>query len=271
MKQKQIVRFFFLLVLAYLLTLAGIYVFQRHFLFFPSATYETPQAAHANPRFSEMDVTTEDGLKLKAWYAPPTTKKETIVFFHGNATYLSSAAPWAAPYLAAGYGFYIVEYRGYSGMPGAPSETGLYADASAAINALKARGVSEDNMIFWGHSLGTGVAVQMARVFHPRGLILLAPFLSISDMAQVRFPYFPVKYLTRDRFDSSAKIKDLHVPLLLANGGLDRVVPVAQGRALYALANEPKQYYFDPQGAHSDMFDRGFDKIVMEWMANNSL
>jgi pimeloyl-ACP methyl ester carboxylesterase len=131
------------------------------------------------------------------------------VFFHGNGDRLASVAGNSAPYIGAGYGFLLVEYRGYSGMPGSPTEQGLYADARANIRKLMEAGVNEDDIILFGHSLGTGVATQMATEFHVRGLILLAPYLSIPNMAQIRFPLFPAEYITKDRFENFKKISTL--------------------------------------------------------------
>src|ERR1700722_5587571 len=137
----------------YLVALAGIYCFQRSLMYFPpSHVYVTPQEAHADPALRELTVRTEDGLDLKGWYGPATSKPLTLVFFHGNGDSLRTAAPIAAPYLAAGYGFLLVEYRGYSGLPGHPTETGLYADARAYLKSLIASGVKEDDIVLFGHS-----------------------------------------------------------------------------------------------------------------------
>jgi len=191
---------------------------------------------------------------LKAWYAPATSKPFTFVFFHGNGDSLYGASLIADPYIAAGYGFLIAEYRGYSGLPGKPTEAGLYADARACIYALLAQGVKSENLILFGHSLGTGVAVQMAEEFHVGGVMLLAPFLSVPAMAQREFPYFPAKYLALDRFENVEKMKKIHAPLLIVNGANDQVVPPAQGRQLYDLANEPRQFYSLPDHGHNDLF-----------------
>jgi fermentation-respiration switch protein FrsA (DUF1100 family) len=248
--------------------LAGsVYVFQRHFLFFPTAVYETPQQANVDARFHELRAHTDDGLDLVSWYAPASDSKRVIVFFHGNKDYLKTAARVAAPYLAAGYGFALLEYRGYSGMPGEPTEKGLYADARAQISRLEQQGVKAQDMVFYGHSLGTGVAVEMADQFHPAGLILLAPYVSITRMGQLRFPYLPVRYLAKDTFDSLQKIRTLQVPLLIANGGHDNVIPPSQGEQLFTAAPSPKKYFFDPNGGHSDMFGPPFATESLTWLA----
>src|SRR5271157_5364603 len=222
----------------YLMALIGFFVFQRSFLYFPSHDHVYLSDAHANRAFKEFTVRTEDGLDLKAWYAPATSRPFTFVFFHGNGDSLYTASPIADPYIAAGYGFLLLEYRGYSGLPGKPTEAGLYADGRAYIRWLMAQGIKGDKIILFGHSLGTGVAVQMAGEFQVGGVILLAPYLSIAKMAQVEFPYFPAEYLALDRYESDKKIGKIHVPLLIVNGAKDQLIPPSQGKQLYALANE---------------------------------
>lgn len=214
----------------------------------------------------ELSVKTEDGLDLTGWYSPATGQKLTLVFFHGNGDGLRTASIIPSPYIAKGYGFLLTEYRGYSGMPGSPSEKGLYDDARAYIKNLIAFGVKEENIVLFGHSLGTGAAVHMASEFHVRGLILLAPYMSIAKMAQIRFPIFPAEYLVKDRFENFKKIPNLHLPILITNGGRDMIIPPSQGQQLFALANEPKQFLFVPEAGHNDLFNSNFVNVSLKWL-----
>ena len=163
-----------LAVVLYLIALVAVFILQRKFLYFPNHVYVPLSEAAVNPAFRELPVRTEDGLDLKGWYAPATTKPFTIVFFHGNGDNLYRAAHIADPYITAGYGFLVSEYRGYSGLPGKPTEQGLYADGRAYLRALEAQGVKPENIILFGHSLGTGVATQLATESRVGGLMLLA-------------------------------------------------------------------------------------------------
>jgi fermentation-respiration switch protein FrsA (DUF1100 family) len=266
----------FLLALLILLVLYGAAVayidsIQRNLLYFPSHSYVTPREALADPALTEFPVRTADGIALKGWYAPATTKPLTLVYFHGNADDLESAAPVAAIYIRAGYGVLIAEYRGYSGLPGSPTEAGLYADARAYVSALIASGVQENSIVLFGRSLGTGVAAQMAAEFHAGGLILLSPYRSIPEVAKSHFWFLPVDLLMKDRFDTAGKIKSITVPLLIANGGQDQVIPPSQGRDLFAMASEPKQFYFAVPAGHNDMFGYGFTAASVEWLDGLSL
>src|SRR3974390_1777739 len=149
----------FISIGVYLLFMALFFVAQRSLLYYRTSTYTALAEARANGAFREIAVRPQDGVKLKSWYAPATGKPFTIVFFHGNADSLRTAAGVADPYIVAGYGFLLAEYRGYSGLPGVPSETGLYNDARAYLRDLMARGVASSQVILFGQSLGTGVAV----------------------------------------------------------------------------------------------------------------
>lgn len=252
-------------VTLYLVLLLIFFFTQRSLLYYPTHSYTSLAEAHANVAFKEISVRTADGIELKAWYAPATTEPETIVFFHGNGDNLRTASVIAEPYIAAGYGFLLAEYRGYSGLPGSPTEAGIYADARAYLQHLVAHGVESKQIILFGHSLGTGVAVQMAAEFHTRGLMLLAPYLSIAKLAQIDFPFFPSSYLALDRFDSEKKIKLIHTPLLIVNGSVDQVIPPSQGSALYSRANDPKEFHSLPNLGHNDAFDE-FAQISLRWI-----
>jgi fermentation-respiration switch protein FrsA (DUF1100 family) len=259
--KKTLVTFVFL----YISSLLAVFFFQKELIYFPKHKYMSLEQAHLQSSFQEMGVITEDWVSLKGWYAPARNKKATIVFFHGNKDSLITAHTVAKPYIAAEYGFLLVEYRGYSGLPGEPSEEGFYADARAYINKLIASGVAAKDIILFGHSLGSGVATQMAIEYDVAGLMLLAPFSSLEEMAQLRFPFVPAHYLLLDRFDNDQKVSSLHMPLLVAHGTKDTVVPPSQGKKLFARANEPKQFKSFPGFGHSDLFNE-FAVAGLDWI-----
>lgn len=262
---KRFVRWSKFVVVVYLMVVAFFFLIQRNLLYLPTHTYTPLAQAYANRAFQEISVRTDDGLNLKAWYAPATSKACTIVFFHGNGDSLLTSSQIANPYIAAGYGFLVAEYRGYSGLPGSPTEAGLYADASADLRGLKARGVDEQHVILYGHSLGTGVAVEMATEFHPEGVMLLAPYLSIPKAAQSQYPFLPASLMALDRFDNEERIELVHAPLLIANGDQDGVIPPSQGRKLYSIANEPKEFHSLAGRGHNDAFN-AFAPISLDWL-----
>ncbi len=262
--KRRIKRLLAILAGFYLLCLIVLFVSQRSLLYYPSHSWVPLKEAQVNLAFQEISAQTADGIDLKAWYAPATTKPFTFVFFHGNGDSLFSASAVANPYIHAGYGFLVAEYRGFSGLPGKPTEAGLYADARAYLYALKARGVPGEYIILFGHSLGTGIATQMADEFHVGGLVLLAPFLSVGEMAQHDYPIFPAKLIVLDRFENDIKVGRIHAPLLILNGTDDQVIPPSQGKQLYALAHEPRQFISLPGHGHNDLFDDAAP-LILDW------
>ena len=263
---KNLKKILIALLTIYLGGFAYLIAFQRHYLYHPNHEYVSPESLDLGIAFKEFPARTQDGIDLKGWYMPATTKPLTIVFFHGNADHLSNAAPVAKSYIAAGYGFLVTEYRGFSGMAGRPTEDGFYDDARTFINKLIADGIKPQNIVLMGHSLGSGVATQMASEFPVGGLILVAPFTSIPDMAQLQYPYYPARYFVWDRFDNAAKIADLPMPILIVNGDKDDLVPITHGQHLFDLAHAPKQYHLFPDRDHSDILNSEFYDLNLKWL-----
>lgn len=253
------------LILAYAVFVAALAMTQSNMMYFPDKEPFEP-SAWALKELELFPVTTEDGLQLKSWYVAPKAKdKFTVVFFHGNAGHLGMRNYKVRPWIDAGYGALLIGYRGY-GNPGKPSEKGLYMDARAAIDALISRGTPEVGLVFYGESLGTGVATEMSTKYRAAALILESPFTSFSDVGSHHYPLVPVRYLMRDRYNSLEKISDVHMPLLLLHGENDNIVPVKQGRKLFAAANEPKQAVFVPTAGHNDVYDLNIQQQVLQFM-----
>lgn len=257
------------LAVLYGLLCGGMYLFQRDLLY-PGAHhggYRPPQESNLADRFDEVKLLTTDGVELTGWHAHGDGAHPTIVFMHGNADTMAGTASIAHPYIARGYAAFIVPYRGYDGQRGNPTEQGLYADARAAATWLKATGLRPGDMVLFGHSLGTGVATQLAAELKPRALVLFAPFTSTVDVAKRLYPFLPVSLLAKDRFDNAAKIARVGVPVFVAHGDADRTVPFAQGKALADMARQPKLFVPLPGAGHGDLFDDAVAPLT-EWLAS---
>jgi len=254
-----------IILIAYLVMAAWLYINQRAMLYFPSA--ERPAPVDAG--FPDMDAVhfqTTDGLTLYGWYKVAERSRPTIIYFHGNAGNLLNHSQFARPLLDAGYGVLLVEYRGYGGNPGKPSEEGLYKDARAGIDYLKGAGIPESDLVIFGTSLGTGVAVKMATEYSPRALILQSPYTSIAKAGQHHYWYMPVRLLAKDRFPADEMIGDVAAPLLVLVGEGDIIIPPGMSRQLYALANEPKTLVEVANSGHNDLSHNGGIKAVLEFL-----
>lgn len=257
-------------VAVYFLMVAALYLAQRSLIYLPDRSRPDPAASGA-PEMAVVELTTDDGLELVAWWRPPVSAAAPVmILFHGNAGHIGHRSHKIRPYLDRGWGVLLTTWRGYSGNPGTPTEDGLVADGRAALAFLAHQGISTRRTVFYGESLGGGVAIALAadatRAFVPAAIVLEAAFTSIPDVAASRFPIFPVRLLIRDRFDTLSRIGHVQAPILVIHGERDRVIPVAQGRRLLAAANAPKTGHFIPGAGHNDLAAFGLAERVIEFV-----
>ena len=228
-----------------------LYTQQARLLYMNTPGAETPDIQGLAIR--DVRIKTPDGETLEAWYEPPRPGMPVILFLHGQGAGLAMGKWRYIRMHKEGVGYLALAYRGFSGSTGTPSEKGLFTDGVAAYDWLKAQGFKDSDIVIHGHSLGSGVATYVATQRPARALILEAPFTAASDVARERYPYMPVDLLMHDRFESRKRIKDVHMPLLIAHGTADHVVPFSEGKALYDLANEPKTFVVMPGSDHNTL------------------
>jgi fermentation-respiration switch protein FrsA (DUF1100 family) len=236
----------------------GLFVWQRHIIFLTG--HERPEPAEAGvPGVEVLSLRTADGLDLLAWYHPPSDEARPVVLFlHGNSGHIGHRASRLARLAEDGWGTLLVEYRGFGGNPGTPSEDGLALDARAAYAALTGRGIAADRIVVWGESLGTAVAVRLASEENVGAVLLEAPFTSMVDMARMRYPWIPIDTLLKDRFEAIGRVAALHVPLLVMQGLRDDVVPPAMGQRMFAAATVPEREFWRAATAgHNDLAEHG--------------
>ncbi|MGB7034289.1 MAG: alpha/beta hydrolase [Xanthobacteraceae bacterium] len=246
---------------------AMIYFAQRSLMYFPDRTYTSPAAAGL-PEASEVPLTTSDGLKIHVWQVPPQPGKPVILYFHGNGGSLRYRVERFRRLIGAGIGLVALEYRGYGGLSGNPTERGLIRDAEAAYAYTAAR-YPTPQIVVWGESLGTGVAVALAAEKPVGRLILEAPFTSALAIAESRYWYLPVRLLMKDQFRSDERIKRVTAPLLILHGVDDRVVPFSMGEHMFELANKPKHIVRFLDGGHEDLDQNGALDAVARFLAGD--
>ena len=189
----------------YVCGLLALFFAQRAVLFpVPTTARTAPQAA-GFPEAEEHILTTADGEKVIVWHVPARPGRPVVLYFHGNGDYLAGFFGRFRSIIADGTGIVALSYRGYAGSTGQPSEQGLLQDAAAAYAFTAAR-YRADNIVVWGFSLGTGVAVALAAEQRIGRLILEAPYTSIADVAASAFWFAPVRLLMRDQFRSDGRI-----------------------------------------------------------------
>jgi len=252
--------------LGYLGVVGVLYVKQREMLFpIPTAVRTAPEAA-GFAQAEEHLLTTADGEKIIVWHVPAKPGRRIVIYCPGNGDSLAGSAGRFRNVVTDGTGLIALSYRGYAGSSGHPSERGLLTDA-AATYAFAASRYETGRMIAWGYSLGTGVAVALAADHPFAGLILEAPYTSITDVAAAAFPYLPVRLLLKDRFASDARIQRVTAPLLVMHGTEDTTVPITFGERLFGLAHEPKRFVPLVGGRHDDLDNFGATETARQFIA----
>ncbi|BBX18827.1 hypothetical protein MDUV_36870 [Mycolicibacterium duvalii] len=224
---------------------------QRRLIYFPS-TGPVPSAASVLPGARDVVVHTSDGLALGAWFLPGAPGPATLVL-SGNGGDRTMRAPLAAALHGMGMSVLLLDYRGYGGNPGRPTEEGLAADARAAQDWLARQPqVDPARIAYFGESLGGAVAIGLAVETPPAALVLRSPFTSLTDVAAEHYPWLPARRLLLDRYPSIERIPALNAALLVVAGDSDDIVPATLSRRLYDAAPEPKQYVSIPGAGHND-------------------
>jgi len=258
-----------LFLVAYLVILLGMLWLENSLLYFPKPYDGGLRWQPGEPNVEDAWFQAADGAKLHGWYYHHPNPKAVVLFAHGNAgnvAYWSRVgSQWRQDLNVS---ILVFDYRGYGRSEGSPGEAGLLADGRAARAWLAKRaGVAEHQIVLFGRSIGGGVVVDLA-TDGARGLILERTFTSIPDAAASHFPWLPVRLVMRNRFDSLAKIKNYHGPLLMSHGDADTVVPMQLGRQLFEAANDPKEWIMVAGGEHNDEQPHSYYAAVGEFLAN---
>ncbi|QFG70232.1 alpha/beta hydrolase [Ornithinimicrobium pratense] len=214
-----------------MLTLLGgvVSVGQRGLIYFPDRS-APPPATEVVPGARDVTLSTHDGLELTAWLVPARPDLDdgvAVLFLPGNGGNRAGRVQIAEHLSERGLTVLLVDYRGYGGNPGRPSESGLAADALAAQERLVAEGFDQDRQVYVGESLGTGVAAALAAARPPAGMLLRSPFTELADVGRTHYPWLPVGLLLRDRYPVLAHIRELEVPVTVVRGTADQVVPTS--------------------------------------------
>jgi uncharacterized protein len=244
----------FSLLAVVVVVLALTFVFQRRLMYFPTGDVPTPDEIGLT-HVEAVTFPTADGLVLQGWFvqSAQSPARYTVLVFNGNAGNRAYRAGLAAVLRRHGLAVFLFDYRGFGGNPGSPSETGLATDGRAAREYLLSRpDVHASRIIYFGESLGTAVAVELAAEHEPAGLILRSPFASMTELAQLHYPFLPVRQLLRDRFASVDRIGRIRSPLLVIAGARDRIVPMEQSRRLFDAAVASKSFVTIPNADHND-------------------
>ena len=238
---------FLILLIIYISVVVFLFFYQRKLLYHPSENNYLDET-QLNHKIEKKYIQSND--KLVSWYFKKNSKFKTILFLHGNAGKLDNRVYKLNELSKLDLNYLIVAYRGFSGNTGKPTESGLYEDANFAKIWLNKNGVKDKDIIIYGESLGTAVAVDLGSRFKFSGIILESPFTSMLELAQKYYPIFPVKLILKDKYESRKKVNDIKSPVLVMHGKKDKIVPFYMGEQMFETLSTLKYSYFNDKDDH---------------------
>ncbi len=231
----------------------------EHLLFLPGRGDPGPPPTLDGVAGNALTLRTGDGVGIQAWwYARPERDAPKLLLLHGNAGTIRDRIPLARGLLREGVSVLLLEYRGYGGSEGKPSEAGLHADSRAGYEYLVGK-EGAGGVILFGRSMGGAVAARLAGEVPVSGVILESVFTSLEAMARSLYPFLPgiLFRRLRGRFATLDRVRDVEAPILVVHGTGDELVPLAMGLELFEAAGEPKLWMGISGAGHNNVFQVG--------------
>lgn len=228
----------------------AIYLFQSRMVYFPVREMAaTP--GDFGLAYETVSLRASDGVQIEAWFIPAAEPRGVVLYCHGNGGNISHRLDVLRLLHLERLSVVIFDYRGYGHSEGSPSEQGTYLDAEIAWQHLVAgRGVEPSRIIIWGESLGGAIASWLASRHPSGGLVLQSTFTSVPDVAAERYPFFPVRLLTRFRYNTAQNLERVRQPVLVIHSRQDEMIAFRHGQNLFAIAHVPKMF-LEISGSHN--------------------
>lgn len=237
-------------------------------MMFLPATHRVQPIEVDLPGVVEVTLRNESGDRLYSWYGKAEAGQPTILFFHGNGGSIPTRHERFRQWMSEGFGMFMLGYPGYGGSDGVPSERTFREASQLAYDFLREQGVSAEDIVIYGQSIGTGVAVWLASEQIARALILEAPMTSAIDVAETHYPYLPVSLLLKDKFLSIDYVGKIDMPLLIVHGDADQIIGIEHGRSLFEAAIEPKAFFQVKGAGHNNLISYPIVETIKEYVVN---
>lgn len=264
---RYLSKILYFIIALYIIALVYLYNVQREIIYEPD-TAKLILAESYKKYFTEVSIDTKDGLKLISWYAKSVDNKPTILYFHGSHGSIIDRIDNLIPFVKYGFGLLMLSYRGYGGNQGEISEEGFYKDARAGIKFLLDKNIELPNIILFGESLGTGIAIQMAIEYPAKLLILQSPYTSMVDLAYIKYPMFPNKWFVKDVFDSFSKTQQINQRTIVIHGLKDQTVPYYMGEKIHTNINNSR-LFSDVKAGHGDILTNDMAQKIIKEISQN--
>jgi pimeloyl-ACP methyl ester carboxylesterase len=200
-----------------------------------------------------------NGKKLSGWFIPERSTKKVILFIHGNGGNMDAFVPIMSNAMGAGASVFAFDYQGYGQSEGEPSLDGIVDDAQAAYDYIvKDMHVAPENIVFYGVSLGTGVAAQLLERRPAAALILMSPYTNIIAVAREHLRwlnFYPDFVFPAQHLNTQAVLERQHPPTLIIHGERDQTVLFYHSQVLEKTTKQPVEFLFVPNAAHNDLVD----------------
>lgn len=241
-----------IIIALYIIVAIALYVLQTKLIFHPGKLSRDFKFK-LGPEDDEVFLKTSDGEEINGLFYHGT-RTEVILYFHGNAGDLSGWHFAAEDFVVHGYNVLIIDYRGYGKSSGTISENGFYLDAEAAYNyLLNIKGFVSQDIIIYGRSIGSGVAVDLASKHRTKGLVLESPYSSLTKLANEKLPFFYPSLYLRYSFNNNQKIKLVKSPVILIHGEQDSLIPSSHSKNLFKEITSGKKMILIKDGSHNDL------------------
>lgn len=228
--------------------------FEHSRVYHPTRRLEAAGAEVGRP-FENVFFKTSDGVELNGWFfrADANSPRGNMVFLncHGNGGNISHRLGLYRALLETGAAVFTFDYRGYGKSRGRPSEEGTYLDAQAACHWLRQKGYAARNIVVYGESLGGGIGTELCLREETGGLILQSTFTNLPDIGAELYPWLPVRWMGRIKYDTRSKLPRLKIPVLVMHSRDDGFIGYRHSERNFEAANEPK-FSCELEGGHND-------------------